>query len=54
MKEYSDYIQTTRTYLKRYNQFKATIENLQDDIDGLMSEQTDRLSWYNDRDKDSR
>lgn len=35
MKEYSDYIQTTRTYLKRYNQFKATIENLQDDIDGL-------------------
>lgn len=26
----------------------------QADIDRLMSEQTDRLSWYNDRDKDSR
>ena len=35
MKEYNDYIQTTRTYLKRYNQFKATIENLEDDIEGL-------------------
>ena len=26
----------------------------QADFDRLMSEQTDRLSWYNDKDKDSR
>ena len=38
MKEYNDYIQTTRIYLKRYNQFKATIANLQDDIAGMKRE----------------
>lgn len=35
MREYSDYIEATRGYLKRYNQFKVTIANLEDDIDAL-------------------
>ena len=35
MREYSDYIETTRSYLKRYNQFKVTIANLNDDIDAM-------------------
>jgi len=35
LREYSDYIETTRSYLKRYNQFKVTIANLNDDIDAM-------------------
>ena len=30
--EYNDYVQTTREYLKRYHEFKATIDNLNDEI----------------------
>lgn len=33
MREYNDYVQTTREYLKRYHEFKATIENLNDEIE---------------------
>lgn len=33
LREYSDYIETTRSYLKRYSQFKVTIANLNDDIE---------------------
>ena len=33
MREYSDYIETTRRYLKQYGQFKVTVTNLKDDID---------------------
>lgn len=35
MKEYNDYVQTTRGYLKRYNQFRVAVANLEDDIDGM-------------------
>jgi hypothetical protein len=33
LREYSDYIETTRRYLKQYSQFKVTVTNLKDDID---------------------
>lgn len=32
MREYNDYISITRRYLKNYNQFKISVENMQDDI----------------------
>ena len=32
MREYNDYISTTRRYLQNYRTFLVTIENLQDDI----------------------
>ena len=35
MREYSDFIEATRGYLKRYNQFKATIANLKDDNEAM-------------------
>ena len=35
MREYSDFIETTRGYLKRYSQFKVTIANLNDDIEAM-------------------
>lgn len=35
MKEYNDYVQTTKRWLKNYNKFRITIENLQDDIASL-------------------
>lgn len=44
MKEYNDYIQATRNYLKRYNQFQATIANLKDDICGMEQELECELS----------
>lgn len=33
MKEYNDYVQTTKEYLKHYHEFKATIDNLNEDIE---------------------
>lgn len=33
MKEYNDYVQTTREYLKHYREFKVTIDNLNDEIE---------------------
>lgn len=33
MKEYNDYVQATREYLKHYHEFKATIDNLNDEIE---------------------
>lgn len=33
MKEYNDYVQITKEYLKRYQEFKATVENLNDEIE---------------------
>ena len=35
MREYSDFIEATRGYLKRYNQFQVTIANLNDDIEAM-------------------
>lgn len=35
MREYNDYVATTRRWLKNYQSFKVTIENLTDDIDTL-------------------
>lgn len=32
MKEYSDYIQAVKSYLRNYTKFKVTVENLQDSI----------------------
>ena len=33
MKDYNDYVQTTREYLKHYQEFKVTVENLNDEIE---------------------
>ena len=35
MREYNDYVATTRRWIKNYQSFKVTIENLNDDIDTL-------------------
>jgi len=35
LREYSDFIEATRGYLKRYNQFQVTIANLNDDIEAM-------------------
>lgn len=32
MKAYNDYIQTTREYLRRYNEFKTTLANLKEEL----------------------
>jgi len=32
MKEYNDYVQTTKQYLRHYVEFKATVANLNDEI----------------------
>lgn len=33
MREYNDYVQTTKEYLRRYKEFHATVENLHDEIE---------------------
>ena len=33
MREYNDYVQTTKEYLRRYKEFKATVDNLHDEIE---------------------
>lgn len=33
MQEYNDYVQATREYLKRYHEFKAIVNNLNDEIE---------------------
>lgn len=33
MREYNDYVQTTKEYLRRYREFKATVDNLHDEIE---------------------
>ena len=32
MREYGDYIRETRQYLKKYNQLKISVQNLDDEI----------------------
>lgn len=52
MKGYNDYISMTRSYLKSYNQFKITIENLNDEIAAqerlLETDVTAGISKYGD------
>ena len=38
MQEYNDYVQTTKEYLRRYKEFRATIENLNDEIEAQEQE----------------
>lgn len=35
MKEYNDYVRTVKSWLKNYNQFHITIDNLRDDVASL-------------------
>lgn len=38
VREYNDYVRMTRDYLKNYTRFKATIENLQNDLAAIEQE----------------
>ncbi|WP_027406178.1 hypothetical protein [Anaerovibrio sp. RM50] len=35
MREYNDYVSLTKRYLKNYNQFKVSVENMKEDIRSL-------------------
>lgn len=47
LREYNDYIQTTKNYLKRYSQFKATVSNKREQIELLKLELTNEEADIN-------
>lgn len=51
MKEYNDYVETTKEWLRKYNQFKIIISNIDDDIadcQSLLRNESVAISHYGD------